>query len=339
MPMTRPTLPLRLVFALALCGAIAGCTLPPPEPPAVTLQEAALMEDRAVMNDGFELPLERWETEAPPHAVVLALHGFNDYHNAFAGVGPYLASRGITTYAIDQRGFGATENRGSWAGTERMTQDARDMLELLREQHPGLPVYLMGESMGGAVGLATVAAVDQKLVDGVVLVAPAVWARKTMPWYQRWALAVAEVVAPNWQPSGRGLKRRPSDNIEMLRAFSRDPLVIKKTRIDAVAGLADLMDVALASVPKLDVPALVLYGEHDEIVPKLPTCRMLQTLPQNSDWRLGLYPKGYHMLTRDLNGSQVIADIASWILQPQSPLPSGHQADRQHWGSHLCQQA
>lgn len=339
MPMKRPNHPLRLVLALALASAVAGCTLPPPEPPVVELQEAALMEDRAVMNDGYELPLQRWKSETPPRAVVLALHGFNDYHNAFAHVGPYLADHGITTYAFDQRGFGATKHRGRWAGTNRMTQDARDMIELLRRQHPGVPVYLMGESMGGAVGLATVAEADRELVDGVVLVAPAVWARKTMPWYQRWALAVAEVVAPGWQPSGRGLKRRPSDNIEMLRAFSRDPLVIKKTRIDAVAGLADLMDVALASVPKLDVPALVLYGERDEIVPKLPTCRMLQTLPARGDWQLGLYPQGYHMLTRDLNGGQVMADIANWILQPRAPLPSGHQADRRRWDSHLCRQA
>jgi alpha-beta hydrolase superfamily lysophospholipase len=292
------------------------------------------------MNDGYELPLQRWQPASEATAVVLALHGFNDYRNAFASVGPYLASRDIVTYAYDQRGFGATARRGFWAGTDRMVADARTMVELLRAEHPGLPIYLLGESMGGAVSIATAGeAAASELVDGVVLVAPAVWARQTMPWYQRWALAVARVVAPEWRPTGHGLKRQASDNIDMLRALGRDPLVIKETRIETVAGLADLMDVALAATPQLSTRTLVLYGERDEIVPKLPTCRMLQTLPNNVDRKLGLYPGGYHMLTRDLNGEQVIADIATWILAPQQPLPSGYQASPQDWNSRLCQQA
>ncbi|NLO80262.1 MAG: alpha/beta hydrolase [Xanthomonadaceae bacterium] len=331
---------LRRLLALAVLTA-AGCSLPPQqESLALAPQQPALLEHHAVMDDGYELPLQRWLPAAEPVAVVLALHGFNDYRNAFAGVGPYLASRGIVTYAYDQRGFGATVDRGYWPGTARMVADARNMIELLRAEHPDLPVYLLGESMGGAVSIATVAQeAVRELVDGVVLVAPAVWARQTMPWYQRWALAVARTVAPGWRPTGHSLKRQASDNIEMLRALGRDPLVIKKTRIDAVAGLADLMDTALASASRLRTRTLVLYGERDEIVPKLPTCRMLQTLPEGGDWKLALYPDGYHMLTRDLNGQRVIADIATWILDPQQPLPSGFQADHEDWLHRLCQQA
>lgn len=290
------------------------------------------------MDDGYELPLKQWQPDTAPTAVVLALHGFNDYHNAFADVGPYLATRGIATYAYDQRGFGATAQRGLWAGTNRMVADARIMVDLLRQEHPELPVYLLGESMGGAVSIATVSAAES-LVDGTILVAPAVWARTTMPWYQRWGLAVARIVAPNWRPTGKGLQRQASDNIDMLRALGRDPLVIKQTRIDTVAGLADLMDVALASTPRLNSRTLILYGEQDQIVPKLPTCQMLKALPDTLDWRLGLYPDGYHMLTRDLDGERVVSDIATWILTPQLTLPSGNQAELSDWSNRLCQQA
>lgn len=332
---------LRRALVLILLSTAVGCSISPQqENVSVSPREPSLFDDHAVMNDGYELPLQRWQPASKPTAVVLALHGFNDYRNAFTGVGPYLAARDIVTYAYDQRGFGATARRGFWAGTDRMVADARTMVELLRAEHPGLPIYLLGESMGGAVSIATAGeAAASELVDGVVLVAPAVWARQTMPWYQRWALAVARAVAPEWRPTGHGLKRQASDNIDMLRALGRDPLVIKETRIETVAGLADLMDAALATTPRLNTRTLVLYGERDEIVPKLPTCRMLQTLPDNVDWKLGLYPGGYHMLTRDLNGEQVIADIATWILAPQQPLPSGHQASPQDWNNRLCQQA
>jgi acylglycerol lipase len=333
---------LNFALCLSFIVGLSGCSLPIQQERAAEptiAREAALFDDRAVMNDGYELPLQRWLPEQEPAAVVLALHGFNDYHNAFTTVGPQLAAEGIATYAYDQRGFGATADRGFWSSAERMIDDARSMVELLRARHPDRPVYLLGESMGGAVSMAATARATSGLVDGVVLVAPAVWARKTMPWYQRWALAVAESVAPGWMPSAKGVARRPSDNIEMLRGLGRDPLMIKRTRVESIAGLADLMDMALASASRLNTRTLVLYGEQDQIVPKRPTCRMLRTLPPAVDWQLGLYPQGYHMLTRDLNGGQVVNDIAHWILSPQQPLPSGHQADRGDWDSRLCQQA
>lgn len=330
--------PILILLCLVWLVGAYGCSTPVQQDSA-TLSEhtPTLLQERALMNDGYELPLQHWQPETAPVAVVLALHGFNDYHNAFAEVGPSLATYGIVTYAYDQRGFGATAQRGIWAGTQRMLADAHTMVELLRTKHPRLPVYLLGESMGGAVSIATVAGTEN-LVDGVILVAPAVWARTTMPWYQRWGLAVARTIAPNWRPTGKSLNRQASDNLEMLRALGRDPLIIKQTRIETVAGLADLMDAALASVSQLSSPTLVLYGEQDQIVPKLPTCRMLHTLPDATDWRLGLYPNGYHMLTRDLKGDQVIIDIANWILTPQQALPSGYQAESSDWDSRLCQQ-
>src|SRR5207302_1302111 len=118
------------------------------------------------------------------------------------------------------------------------------------------------------------------------------------------------------------------DNIEMLRRFSRDPLVIKATRVDAIYGLVDLMDAALASAPKLDLPLLYLYGEHDEIVPEAPTRRMIATLPAATagSRRVAWYANGYHMLMRDLDAAVVVGDIASWIAERGAPLPSG--ADR-----------
>src|SRR5207245_2120849 len=79
--------------------------------------------------------------------------------------------------------------------------------------------------------------------------------------------------------SGRGLKIMPSDNIAMLRALARDPLVIHETRIDTIYGVVDLMDAALASAPLLDVPGLAMYGAKDEIVPKVPIRLFVGSLP------------------------------------------------------------
>ena len=144
--------------------------------------------------------------------------------------------------------------------------------------------------MGGAVASAAMARYPELPVEGLVLVAPAMWARETQPWYQRAGLWLALQFAPGWTPTGEDLGRQASDNIEILRGLSRDPLFIKETRIDAVAGLVDMMDAGLASAPAQERPLLVLYGAKDEIVPPEPLLRYWAALPDN--------PAGWTVLLR-----------------------------------------
>jgi alpha-beta hydrolase superfamily lysophospholipase len=274
--------------------------------------------------DGATLPLSAWRPQGAPRAVVLALHGFNDYRQAFAEVGPFLSAQGIATYAYDQRGFGATAQRGIWPGAALLVDDARTVAALLRQAHPGLPLYLLGESMGGAVAMSVLAETPAA-ADGAALVAAAVWGRATMNPLQRAALWLLAHSLPGLRLSGRGLGITASDNEAMLRALGEDPLVIKEARADALWGLTHLMDRALSAAPGLTVPTLVLYGERDEIIPRRPFCRMLSALPASA--RVAIYPSGYHLLTRDLEAKVVLADVATWLAGPAAPLPSGLDAD------------
>jgi alpha-beta hydrolase superfamily lysophospholipase len=289
-----------------------------------------------VAADGQVLPLRKW---LPPgdsgggqiKAVILALHGFNDYSNAFEGPGEAWAKRGIATYAYDQRGFGAAPERGFWPGRAAFAADSATASRILRRLYPGVPLYLLGDSMGGAVAVVAMtreSGTPVPDVDGVILTAPAVWGRATMDLLPRLALWGGVRLMPGLTLTGRGLEIKPSDNIPMLRALSRDPLVIKETRVDTIYGLVDLMDAALDSASLLDVPLLVMYGAKDEIVPKAPIRRFVGSLPPECRHRakLAWYEDGYHMLLRDLEGPIVAADVANWVLTPAAPLPSG--ADR-----------
>ncbi|MCZ6604959.1 MAG: alpha/beta fold hydrolase, partial [Alphaproteobacteria bacterium] len=191
-----------------------------------------------ITGDGYVLPVRSWLPESgdgamAPKAVVVALHGFNDYSNAFAGPGAWLAERGIAVYAFDQRGFGATADRGMWPGTETMIDDLRAMIARLRSQYADVPLYGLGESMGGAVML-TGWAQEPFDLDGIILAGPAVWGRAGMPGYMQTGLWIFAHTLPWLRLSPENLDYIPSDNIEMLRALGRDPLVIKETRVDAM---------------------------------------------------------------------------------------------------------
>jgi alpha-beta hydrolase superfamily lysophospholipase len=182
--------------------------------------------------------------------------------------------------------------------------------------------------MGGAVALLAATDGAPPDVAGTILAAPAVWGRATMPFYQVWLLGLAAHLAPGMTVTGRGLDIWASDNVEMLRGLGRDPLVIKETRVDAVWGLVNLMDKALAAAGSLDARTLVLYGERDEVIPKAAFEAMTERLGPDPDGRrtVALYEDGWHMLLRDLQAETVWRDIAAWTAHPDAPLPSG--ADR-----------
>ncbi|MBE9560162.1 MAG: alpha/beta hydrolase [Proteobacteria bacterium] len=298
--------------------------------PDIAPSQPRLTPASAIMSDGYILPMKIWQSAVEPDAVVLALHGFNDYSNAFDAAANIFAGDLITTYAIDQRGFGATEQNGVWAGRSIMQSDLIATVDLLCDKHPGIPLFLLGESMGGAVILSATQQLEQTCIQGVILLAPAVWGWQVMPWWQTMPLRLLAHTMPEVTVTGEGLDIHPSDNDEMLRALGRDPLVIKETRIDAIYGLTDLMEAALVNGAALRMPALILYGEHDEIIPPPSFCMMLENLPDRdtSQWRLVLYSNGYHMLSRDLQAEVVIKDMVVWIHDQRSSLPSGQEVVR-----------
>lgn len=310
----------RLTLILAALVSACATQLYPQGPQSVV---PTLDGDRWQAADGVVLPLRSWLPSGEVKAVVLALHGMNDYSNAFDGPGKSLAAKGIATYAYDQRGFGGGARAGYWSSTASMAEDARTAARLLHARHPQVPLYLLGESMGGAVAIVA-ASTPEPSIQGVVLSAPAVWGRSSMGLVQQAALWLAYTVAPGWELSGRGLNIQPSDNIEMLRALSRDPLVIKATRVDAIHGLVDLMDAAQEAVEQVQVPLLLLYGVKDQIIPSDPTWAAIRRLPYlGGSQRAALYDNGWHMLLRDLQAQVVMDDIAAWIGDPGAALPSG----------------
>lgn len=332
------------LLLLAACGppadpAIRLAGLVPPRPAAEARGPARFTDSDFIADDGARLPLRKWLPQGRVAAVILALHGFGDYSHAFAMPARIWASRGIATYAFDQRGFGAAPRHGLWPGEGRLAVDAIVASWILRQTYPGRPLYLLGESMGGAVAILAATGAMHGVIpgpsgmpvadtDGLILSAPAVWGRQTMDLLPKVALFIGVRLFPRMVLTGRGLRILASDNLPMLRALARDPLVLKGARIDTIYGLVNLMGAALAAAPRLNMPMLLLYGAHDEVIPRRPIADLVAHLPPDPGHqrRLAYYPHGYHLLLRDLDGPAVANDVASWILDRALPLPSGADA-------------
>lgn len=297
----------RAAPALALL-LLAACDLPPPGGPAPP--ETA----RPVAAAPVGLALHRWPAQGPTRAVIIALHGFGDAGDlTFDGAARAWSARGIAVYAPDQRGFGANATRKRWPGDAALVADAVALSRFVRAAHPGVPLVVVGHSMGGGVALAAAAAgLD---ADGLVLAGPAITGGAALNPFLRAGGRVFATVAPEKRWTGEGIVAvHPTDNRTILARVAADPRHFADPSSRELYGLVRLMDRAAAAAPQVAIPTLVLTGAHDEVLRPTRVATVARRIP-------GLvavvdYEDGWHWLFRDRQAPRVWADVATFALDP-----------------------
>ncbi len=301
-------------LALGVALALSGCAAIPFGVPAPRPGFPIITSGHFVLAGGVVLPYRYYPARGPVKAVVLALHGYTDSRDGWAMLAAKLNQDGIAIYAPDQSSFGATRNRGYWPGTSVLVNQAREMAVQLRAQYPDTKLVLMGESMGGAIGILLGASPNPPPVDEYVLSAPAVWGGAALSPVYRAVLNIADAVAPAKRLTGQSAHVLASDNMSALIAFGEDPLTIRAPRLDNVAGLVRMMGAAQAACGAFNKPALILYGGHDELVPPWAMRDCWNAIPRGAPVTLAFYPPDYHLIERDLERAVPDADIAGYIL-------------------------
>ena len=322
----QPFLSLRILAALCTIVFSVACTPRLQSPITSGAATPALRKSSVCVDDGYCLPLRSYLPQGIPKAVIIGIHGFNDYSAAYDDLAKSATQQGVALYAYDQRGFGANTPRGIWAGKARMVADTIAIIHLIKQRYPDIPVFLMGESMGGSIALLS-AAQAPDILDGVILSAPALWHTEGMPWYLRSSAWLGAHVAPWYRMSGEGQDILASDNLPMLYRLGQDPMVTKYTRIDSGYFLLQLMQEAAATPAPQHTPIWLLYGAHDELV---PPPAMLTYAQDNPHVHLAYYNEGFHLLSRDLYGKIVIEDILYITTHNTLPLPSRATENAKH---------
>lgn len=275
--------------------------------------------------DGAALQLERFEpADGPPRAIIVALHSFNDYSGFCRRAAQYFTLRGIAVFAFDQRGFGATTSKGYWPGTQTLTDDLRAAIDAVHRLHENTPIFLFGESMGAAVIMATMAETPDLHVAGVILAAPAVREDSLQNRIVNAGVWVAAHIAPWYEVEDGAVSSVGVNDPAVTEEMNADPILSHSTRVDAAYGMLDLMLAAMAAAPQLDQRMMLMHGARDALISNGAMHQLLDRLPPAASHRrtFAYYSDGYHKLLRDGRQEIIWRDIASWIDNPEAPLPS-----------------
>jgi alpha-beta hydrolase superfamily lysophospholipase len=119
-------------------------------------------------------PLLKWQAEGTAKGVVLCLHELGMYAGVFEDVGKRLSHNGYTVYAMDERGFGGWDKVKGPEGKmnlDKTLSDIKDACTELKKKENDLPIFILGEAMGGALALKA-ASTFPDLIQGTISSTP-----------------------------------------------------------------------------------------------------------------------------------------------------------------------
>ena len=292
-----------------------------------TISCAGLEKGKNITQDSIDtnnLKLREWEPLNNFSDIILKVHGYNDYSNSFDLSGRFFANNDIKSISFDLNGFGENTNRGEWFGLDIHIKNLAEIIQNIKRKNPKKNIYLMGESMGGAIATSLVKKHKELPIDGVILVAPAIWNFTETNFIKSIPLKFMSKVFPKLQLSGKKfIKVRASNNNEILKELSEDKFFIHKPTLESLQGIITLMDESFIDTKEyLENPTfetLILLPLRDEIIPRKPIISIISDLNSKKNFleniKINIYEDSYHMILRDLQGEKILNDIKDWIFR------------------------
>lgn len=305
--------------------------------PQQVLKEKA--PDNSAKTKGKSKPIRRgtppclsWvDSEQPVRAVLLCVHGLGLHNGTYDAFGKRLSKLGYAVYAIDVRGF------GSWMaaqGREKVDfdgcmEDVRSTLKVVHRAHPGLPVFILGESMGGAIALRACAQFPE-LVDGLISSVPA--GDRFKQGQTKLTVAFHLIADPNTPfDIGTSVIKQATVKPELRDSWGNNPLSRLKVSANELIQFQNFMNQnhKFAVLIK-DRPVLFVQGCDDKLVRPEGTVELYNRLA-TKDRQIELIPKAEHLIFEEAQFTDREVEIVNrWLT---SHLGSTKGASQSSGGS------
>lgn len=242
----------------------------------------------------------QWPPDGEPGYVAVIAHGYGEHARRYDHVAAALVADGAVVYALDHHGHGRSE--GERASIEDLQDAVDDLATVIGRtigKH-GLPVVLIGHSLGGLI--ATRYAQQQPgTLAGLVLTGPVVGGNPAFS-----GLLELDPI-PDVPLDPAMLSRDPA----VGEAYAQDELVYHGPfRRETLQALVAAVDAVAAGGP-IDLPALWLHGEHDELAP-LEITREAIARVRTGAWQEKVYPGAMHEILNETNRDEVLADVTAF---------------------------
>ena len=304
--------------------------------PPVALAETVRNDESAVSCE-LDLPLYEWsDPMIKPKAMVVAIHGMAMHGGSFDALGKSLAAQGFFVVAPDLRGYGRcyrVSNRYPEKANlsyQKSFDDLVRLTEKLRSNHPDLPVFIIGESLGAALALQ-LAGRRPDLISGLVLSSPAIKRRLIM---LPKTFLQAPVLVAN---PGRQLDLKPyikycaSDDPRVVQEIMDDPLSRKTMSTRELLASLAAMKATLPYIKEIppSIPVLIIQGSADRALKANAVVILLSRL-KSTDQTVKWFPhRGHVLIETAFLRPPTLEVVEGWLLQHTRTFESAGQKVRE----------
>lgn len=260
--------------------------------------------------NGIELYYQTWHPPAIAKAVLLMVHGHGGHSGIFDRVVESLNEQNYLIYSFDLRGNGRSPGQqgyiNNWA---EFRADLTAFIDLVTAENPNLPLFLLGQSLGGTIVL-DYALREADSIQGLIVMSPAL------------GLGISQVLILLSKLLSAVLPRFSLDTGIDFSACSRDTELLPTLAQDSLrhslgttrltTELLKTMNWIHAHATNLKVPILILHGGADTVTLAEDSKAFYNRLT-TADKEIKIYPDSYHELQHDLNYQEVLADISNWL--------------------------
>lgn len=300
-------------------------------------------------SDHTRLYVNAWTPLTNPRAVVMLSHGMAEHSGRYARLGAALTDAGFALYAHDQRGHGHTAANGLLGhyadrdGWNKVVGDLASLSASIGQRHPGIPVFLLGHSMGSYIAQAYLlhhsASVQGAVLSGsnfqpVSLYRSAAVIARLERWRQGATGRSAIIEFLSFGSFNNAFKpvRTPFDWLsrdqQEVDTYVSDPLCgfrcTNQFWLDMLGGLQQISKKSnLAQIDK-SLPILIMGGECDPVSEgkRLRDLAGALTDTDHALVTLRLYPQARHEILNETNREEVTRDLLAWLEQALSePRP------------------
>ncbi len=270
--------------------------------------------------------LVAWKA-AQPSAVLIAVHGFGLHKYAFESLAERMQRDGISTYALDVRGFGGwmQSNRASQINFPGTMRDLLLLVSSIRNETPATPVFLMGESMGGAIALAF-AAQNPGVVDGVI---------SSVPGNERFrSMSTAARIVAGYVLSAGGkinlkklLVNQVTDHDDLKQSWRSDKQAKLRVSLKELLRFNRFMKQSPNMVRRIsNLPVLVVQGHRDNLVKPAGTQKLFDDLSTQDKQLLMLENQEHLTLEEGQFDDTVVNEVEHWLsIHERQPLVASNE--------------
>jgi len=258
--------------------------------------------------------MQGWEPQGKPKAIVCLIHGLGEHTGRYEHVGKAFNNAGYALYGFDLRGHGQTPGpRGHFPSLDVIMQDIQQFVEFHKQNHPGLPIFIYGHSLGGLLVLTYVLRHGEGL-NGVIVTGAALGSSLQDDKVKVTMAKLIGSLAPALTiPSGLETKAISRDPV-VVEKYINDPLVHDKTSMGLGKAVINAVEICFAHAKEFKPPLLIMHGKADRITYPSGSEDFAKLAGEtNKDVTLKLWDGMYHELHNEPEQAEVFKVMIEWM--------------------------